>query len=53
MLGLADRIAVLEAGRLVQVGTAADLLEGPASPFVAALTGVNYFRGTGRITWAT
>ena len=45
VLGLADRIAVLEAGRLVQVGTAVDLLEGPASPFVAALTGVNYFRG--------
>ena len=32
---LADRIALLDAGRLVQVGTAADLRERPASPWVA------------------
>jgi osmoprotectant transport system ATP-binding protein len=34
---LADRIAVMEAGRLVQVGTPADLLRRPASAYVQAL----------------
>jgi molybdate transport system ATP-binding protein len=46
VVGLADRIAVMEEGRVVQVGTAADLVQAPASPFVAAFTGVNYFAGT-------
>jgi molybdate transport system ATP-binding protein len=46
VVGLADRIAVMEAGRVVQSGTAAELLESPASPFVAAFTGVNFFHGT-------
>jgi molybdate transport system ATP-binding protein len=46
VVGLADRIAVIEEGRIVQVGTAADLLEAPESPFVAAMTAVNYFPGT-------
>jgi len=46
VVGLADRIAVMEAGGIVQVGTAAELLEAPASAFVAAFTGVNYFAGT-------
>jgi molybdate transport system ATP-binding protein len=46
VVGLATRIAVLEGGRVVQTGTAAELLQAPASPFVAALTGVNYFMGT-------
>src|SRR5207249_2909395 len=32
--------------RVVQVGGPADLLEAPASPFVAGFTGVNYFAGT-------
>jgi molybdate transport system ATP-binding protein len=45
VVGLADRIAVMEQGRIVQVGTAAELLEAPSSQFVAALTGVNYFVG--------
>src|SRR5439155_1688072 len=45
VLGLADRIAVLEQGRVVQSGTAGELLEAPASAFVAAFTGVNYFAG--------
>jgi molybdate transport system ATP-binding protein len=45
VVGLAGRIAVMEAGLIVQTGTAADLLEAPASSFVAALTGVNYFPG--------
>jgi molybdate transport system ATP-binding protein len=46
VVGLADRIAVIEAGRVVQQGSAAELLQAPASPFVAAFTGVNYFPGT-------
>lgn len=46
VLGLADRIAVMEQGRIVQAGTASELLEAPASGFVAAFTGVNYFAGT-------
>jgi molybdate transport system ATP-binding protein len=46
VVGLADRIAVMEAGRVVQSGTAAELLESPASQFVAAFTGVNFFHGT-------
>lgn len=45
VVGLADRVAVIEDGRIVQTGTAADLLQAPASPFVASLTGVNYFAG--------
>jgi molybdate transport system ATP-binding protein len=45
VVGLADRIAVIEEGRIVQMGTAAELLEAPASPFVAAMTAVNYFAG--------
>lgn len=36
---LADRIAVLEAGRVVQVGTPDELVMEPATPFVAAFTG--------------
>jgi molybdate transport system ATP-binding protein len=45
VVGLAGRIAVMEKGRIVQTGTAAELLEAPGSSFVAALTGVNYFAG--------
>jgi len=45
VVGFADRVAVMDEGRIVQVGTAAELLETPTSPFVAALTGVNYFVG--------
>jgi molybdate transport system ATP-binding protein len=45
VVGLAGRIAVMEDGRIVQLGSAADLLQAPVSPFVAALTGVNYFAG--------
>jgi molybdate transport system ATP-binding protein len=43
--GLAARIAVIEAGRIVQQGPASELLQAPATPFVAAFTGVNYFPG--------
>jgi molybdate transport system ATP-binding protein len=48
VVGLASRIAVMERGRIVQDGTASELLQAPTSAFVAALTGVNYFIGTGR-----
>jgi iron(III) transport system ATP-binding protein len=34
---LGDRIAVVEAGRVVQVGSAGDLRSAPATPFVAAV----------------
>jgi ABC-type sulfate/molybdate transport systems ATPase subunit len=46
VVGLADRVAVMEAGRIVQTGAAAELLEAPASAFVAAFAGVNWFAGT-------
>ena len=48
VLGLADRVAVLQAGRVVQTGAVAELAEAPASEFVASLAGVNYFAGTAR-----
>lgn len=37
--GLADRIAVMENGRIVQTGTPDELLSNPRTPFVAAFTG--------------
>ncbi len=36
---LADRVAVMESGRIVQVGTPEELTTDPATPFVAAFTG--------------
>jgi molybdate transport system ATP-binding protein len=42
---LADRIAVLEQGRIVQVGTAAAISAAPRSRYVADLIGLNFFRG--------
>ena len=36
---LADRVAVMEDGRIVQEGTPEDLTTDPATPFVAAFTG--------------
>ncbi|HZH40944.1 MAG TPA: ABC transporter ATP-binding protein [Gemmatimonadales bacterium] len=41
-----DRIAVLEEGRLTQLGDREDLLRRPRSSYVASLLGVNLFRGT-------
>jgi molybdate transport system ATP-binding protein len=40
-----DRIAVIEAGQLTQVGTREELLTHPRTPYVATLLGVNLFRG--------
>jgi molybdate transport system ATP-binding protein len=42
---LGDRVVVLEAGRMVQAGTLADLRERPRSRYVADLVGVNLYRG--------
>jgi molybdate transport system ATP-binding protein len=42
---LADRIGVLLEGRLLQLGTAAELVAAPANGFVASLTGGNLLRG--------
>jgi putative spermidine/putrescine transport system ATP-binding protein len=44
---VADRIAVMDGGRIVQVGTAADLYERPRTKFVADFVGTtNLFSGT-------
>lgn len=42
---LADRLVVIEQGRLVQTGTAAEVTERPRSQYVADLVGVNLLRG--------
>lgn len=43
---LADRIAVVEGGRLTQVGSGEDIRRRPATPYVAAVAGTNLLRGT-------
>jgi molybdate transport system ATP-binding protein len=43
---LAERIGVIDHGRLVQLATAAELLAAPADVNVAALTGANILDGT-------
>ena len=47
---LADRVGVLDEGRLVQMGTATELLRSPANAMVAALTGANVLEGTATAT---
>jgi molybdate transport system ATP-binding protein len=47
-VSLADRVAVLEAGRIVQVGAAQELAASPASAFVADLIGAIVLRGRAR-----
>jgi molybdate transport system ATP-binding protein len=42
---LADRIGVVVEGRLVQLGTAEELISAPSSPFVARFAGGNVLRG--------
>ncbi len=43
---LADRVAVIDRGRIVQDGTPEELLAAPTSAFVADFAGVNYLDGT-------
>jgi ABC-type sulfate/molybdate transport systems ATPase subunit len=45
---LADRVGVLVEGRLVQLGTPAELVASPADSFVASLGGANVLRGVAR-----
>jgi molybdopterin-binding protein len=40
---LADRVAVMQDGRIVQCGTPEDIVLAPATPFVAAFTGADLF----------
>src|ERR671914_327556 len=42
---LGDRVGVMDAGRLVQIGTAGELAAAPASPFVADFTGAIVLTG--------
>ena len=44
-VALADRLVVMERGRIVQSGTPAEIAEHPRSSYVADLVGVNLFRG--------
>ena len=46
-LALADSVVVLEAGRVTQSGTLADVTTRPRTPYVAELLGVNLLRGHG------
>ncbi|WP_158600562.1 ABC transporter permease [Tessaracoccus antarcticus] len=45
VLALADRIVVLEGGRIVESGTVTEVLSAPASSFAAELAGVNVAHG--------
>jgi molybdate transport system ATP-binding protein len=45
---LADRVGVIVDGRLLQTGTAAELVAAPVDPFVARFTGANLIPGTAR-----
>lgn len=44
-MAMADRLVVLERGRVQQSGTPAEVTQHPRSPYVADLVGVNLFRG--------
>ncbi len=44
---LADRVAVLENGRIIQTGSPADVFEAPASEFVASFTGAEFMLNGG------
>jgi molybdate transport system ATP-binding protein len=44
---LADRLVIVEHGRVVQTGTPAEVTAHPRSPWIAELVGVNLLTGTG------
>jgi molybdate transport system ATP-binding protein len=44
---LAERVVILEAGRIVQSGTLAEVTAKPRSRYIASLVGVNLLAGTG------
>jgi molybdate transport system ATP-binding protein len=44
-MALADRVIVLEHGRIAQAGTIADVTARPRSPWVATMLGLNLFHG--------
>jgi molybdate transport system ATP-binding protein len=44
-MAMADRLVILERGRVLQSGTPADVTQRPRSRYVADLVGVNLFRG--------
>jgi molybdate transport system ATP-binding protein len=45
---LADQVGVIADGKILQLGTAAELLAAPANAFVAGFTGANLLHGTAR-----
>ena len=45
VLSLADRVAVLEGGRVAEIGTVSDVVGAPRSRFGAQIAGVNAVRG--------
>jgi molybdate transport system ATP-binding protein len=45
VVGLADRVVVIEDGHIAQIGTTSELLRSPRSAFVAAFAGINFFSG--------
>ncbi len=47
-VALADRIVVLEEGRVAQVGSVREVTDQPRSRYIADLVGVNLLRGVGR-----
>ncbi len=44
-LALGDRIAVMESGHIVQIGTREELLRAPRTAFIAEFLGINLWRG--------
>jgi molybdate transport system ATP-binding protein len=45
-LTLADRVVILEDGRVTQIGSPEEIRTAPRTPYAADLVGVNFFRGT-------